>query len=76
MTNLGACTPMNNLGTIRAVSRDLAVGKEMNGSTRLIHTLFRKENERRSEEAIDPDYELEQCQDAPTGRSKRRRRPP
>ena len=45
MTNLGACTPMNNLGTIRAVSRDLAVGKEMNGSTRLIHTLFRKEKD-------------------------------
>ena len=76
MTNLGMSTLMNNLGTSRAMSRDQALGKEMNGSTRLIHALFRKENERRSEEAIDPDYELEQCQDAPTGRSKRRRRPP
>ena len=36
---------MNNLGTIRAVTRDLAVGKEMNGSTRLIHTLFCKEKD-------------------------------
>ena len=45
MTNLGTSSPMNNLGTIRGVSRDLAVGDKMNGSTRLIHTLFRKEKD-------------------------------
>ena len=27
------------------IARDLALGKEMNGSTRLIHTLFRKEKD-------------------------------
>ena len=36
---------MNNLGMIRGMSRDLAVGKEMNDSTRLIHNLFRKEKD-------------------------------
>ena len=45
MTNLGTSSPMNNLGMIRGVSRDLAVGDKMNGSTRLIHTLFRKEKD-------------------------------
>ena len=45
MTNLGMSTLMNNLGTSRAMSRDQALGKEMNGSTRLIHTLFCKEKD-------------------------------
>jgi hypothetical protein len=65
---------MNNLGINRAVSKDHALGKENEWLDPADpHPV--PQRERRSEEAIDPDYELEQRQEAQTRKSKRRRRP-
>ena len=63
---------VKNLGTSRALSREKALGKEWVDPVDP-HPVTQRE--RRSEEALDPDYDSEQCQEAPTGMSKRRRRP-
>ena len=64
---------VKNLGTSRALSREKALGKEWVDPVDP-HPVTQRE--RRSEEALDPDYNPEQRQEAPTGMSKRRRCPP